>query len=70
MPIGTIIGFLVGAFIVSAMVLLIEASKDLRSLDNRNIVNVEMAKHRCHYIFWCVTSITSLIGTFIEMGLS
>lgn len=67
MPIGTVIGFLIGAVVISTILL-----SDARIIisDDRKANQLWIAEHRSRYIFWWTTSLFGLAGTFIEMLVS
>lgn len=69
MPIGTIIGFLIGTLIASAIVILTEVDL-FKNNTFRNEATIAQSKHRSHYALWLLGSIFGLAGTFIEMGLT
>lgn len=66
MPIGTIIGFLLGACIASTFIVWIEAEKSTQ-VDKRSAQQMWLAEHRTRYLFWASSSAAGLIGTFIEI---
>lgn len=69
MPIGTIIGFLVGALLASTIVLWAEVD-NAKTDDSRKTNHLWLAEHRSRYLLWWLGSLFALAGTFIEMLLS
>jgi hypothetical protein len=67
MPIGTIIGFLAGAFITATFILWTEFDDKLTHQRKTEVLWI--AEHRCRYLFWAVSSLCGLVGTFIELNL-
>lgn len=65
MPIGTIIGFLIGTLIASTIVLWTEV--DNAKNETRKTNHLWLAEHRSHYLLWWLGSLFGLAGTFIEI---
>lgn len=68
MPIGTIIGFLIGTLLASLIVIWTEV--DVAQNDTRKTNQLWLAEHRSRYLLWLCGSTFGLAGTFIEILVS